>query len=68
MTKGISFLTPVEEVDAKLVAVALVQAAVTVELADRIAFNLEGVEFRMMKGKQVIAFRLVDVPPEAAVS
>ena len=68
MTKGIAFLTLVEDVDAKLVAVALAQAAVAVELADRIAFDLDGVEFRMMKGKQVVAFRLVDVPPEAAVS
>ena len=65
MTKGISFLTPVEAADAKLVAVALAQAAITVELADRIGFDLDGVEFRVSKGAQSVALRLVDViPPE----
>lgn len=62
--KGILFLSDVEKTDAKLVAVALAQAALTVELSDRIGFDLDDVEFTMSKGGQMVRFKLTDVEPE----
>lgn len=59
-TKRLLFLTDVEKVDAKLVAVAISQATVSIELSDRIGFDLDKVEFTIEKDGEVLRFRLVD--------
>lgn len=62
--KGIALLSDVEKCDAKLFAVALANAAVTIELANRIGLDLDGLEFMVTRGKEEVRFRLVDIPPE----
>lgn len=62
-TKVIQLLTDVEKIDAKLFAIALAQAAITIELADRIGFDLDGVEFTVQTASgQVLRFKLADPP------
>lgn len=63
MTKGIVFLSDVEKVDAKLMAIALAQAAITIELSGRIGFDLDNVEFMVQRRAEVLRFRLQDVEP-----
>lgn len=64
MTKGIVFLTDMTKVDAKLVAVAVSNAAQTLHLAETIGLLVdERLEFTLQRGDEVLRYKLVEIDP-----